>query len=86
MGPKTNIDTVLEEFLDIENDTGPESLESELLRYLIVASLRLEDSASDLSRSSLNSKIVRHAILRGLYNARHMVDDVIFRIEELDKK
>jgi len=86
MGPKSNIDHVLEEFLDIDYDTGPETLESELLRSLVVAILRLEDMSSDLSKTSLNLKLVRYTLLKDLYGIKHLVDDVINKIERIDKK
>ncbi|HUU88479.1 MAG TPA: hypothetical protein VMX17_12105 [Candidatus Glassbacteria bacterium] len=86
MVPKPDIDYVLEEFLDIEHDTGPETLESELLRSLVVATLRLEDVSSDLSKTSLELQLVRHTLLKGLYNIRYLLEDVINKIERIDKK
>jgi len=81
-----NIDYVLEEFLDLEYNTGPETLESELLRLLVVAILRLEDVSSDLSRASLELKLTRYMALRGLYSVKYLLDGVIEKIEIIDEK
>ena len=82
---KPNFDCILEDFLDIECATGPESIESEIIRSLIIGTLRLEDVSSELSKVSLSSDNARNIILKDLYNIKLILDATIAKIEHLNK-